>query len=87
MNDVAGVINSIFSKWSISADKTEWNISGEICSGNAIDTTTTIDDGTYNPFIKCDCSFNKKTTCRITALYTLSLSLSLSLNYFVYFLC
>ncbi|WJX31956.1 hypothetical protein P8452_20339 [Trifolium repens] len=64
----AGVINSIFSKWSISADKTEWNISGEICSGNAIDTTTTIDDGTYNPFIKCDCSFNKKTTCRITAL-------------------
>ncbi|KAK2387561.1 Leucine-rich repeat transmembrane protein kinase [Trifolium repens] len=64
----AGVINSIFSKWSISADKTEWNISGEICSGNAIDSTTTIDDGTYNPFIKCDCSFNKKTTCRITAL-------------------
>ncbi|GAU32798.1 hypothetical protein TSUD_152470 [Trifolium subterraneum] len=66
----AGAINSIFSKWRIldKVDNTQWNISGEICSGAAIDTTTTIDDGTYNPFIKCDCSFNKKTTCRITAL-------------------
>jgi hypothetical protein len=68
MNDVAGVINSIFSKWKKSADTTQWNISGEICSGNAIDSTTTIDDLTYNPFIKCDCSFNNKTICRITAL-------------------
>ncbi|GAU32800.1 hypothetical protein TSUD_152490 [Trifolium subterraneum] len=70
MNDVAGVINSIFRKWGIlnTVDKTQWNISGEICSGSAIDTTTTIDDGPHNPFIKCDCSFNNKTTCRITAL-------------------
>ncbi|GAU32793.1 hypothetical protein TSUD_152420 [Trifolium subterraneum] len=66
--DVAGVVNSIFSKWSISADKSTWNISGEICSGKAIDSTTTIGDVTHNPFIKCDCSFNNKTTCRITAL-------------------
>ncbi|GAU32796.1 hypothetical protein TSUD_152450 [Trifolium subterraneum] len=65
---ISGVINSIFTKWGISADKKQWNISGEICSGSAIDTTTTIDDKPHNPFIKCDCSFNNETTCRITAL-------------------
>ncbi|XP_019450589.1 PREDICTED: uncharacterized protein LOC109352863 [Lupinus angustifolius] len=64
----ARALNAIFSKWSISADKTKWNISGELCSGNAIDSSTTIDDNTFNPFIKCDCSFNNKTTCHITAL-------------------
>ncbi|KAK7257065.1 hypothetical protein RIF29_30764 [Crotalaria pallida] len=64
----ASALNAIFSKWGISADTRQWNISGEVCSGNAIDSTTTIDDTTYNPFIKCDCSFNSKTTCHITAL-------------------
>ncbi|CAJ2639459.1 unnamed protein product [Trifolium pratense] len=64
----AGVINSIFRKWRISADKSSWNISGEICSGKAIDTITSIGDNIYNPFIKCDCSFNNQTTCHITSL-------------------
>ncbi|KAK7257064.1 hypothetical protein RIF29_30763 [Crotalaria pallida] len=64
----ARALNAIFSKWSISADQTQWNISGEVCSGRAIDSTSTIDDNTYDPFIKCDCSFDNKTTCHITAL-------------------
>ncbi|KAF1896824.1 hypothetical protein Lal_00034525 [Lupinus albus] len=64
----ARALNAIFSKWGISADKRQWNISGELCTGNAIDSSTTIDDSTYNPFIKCDCSFSNKTTCHITAL-------------------
>jgi hypothetical protein len=67
--NVARVLNSIFSKWSIKADQTQWNISGELCSGRAIDDSAKIDDTAFDPFIKCDCSFNNKTTCRITALY------------------
>lgn len=66
--NVARVVNSIFSKWKISANQTQWNVTGDICSGGAIDSNTVIDDNTYNPFIKCDCSFNKNTTCRIIAL-------------------
>ncbi|CAJ2656994.1 unnamed protein product [Trifolium pratense] len=69
----ARVLNSIFSKWSIKADQTQWNISGELCSGRAIDSSAKIDDTTFDPFIKCDCSFNNKTTCRITALKVYSL--------------
>ncbi|KAK7317496.1 hypothetical protein RJT34_01782 [Clitoria ternatea] len=61
-------LNSIFSKWGISADSTQWNVSGEVCSGRAIDATTIIDDKTFNPFIKCDCSYNTSTICHITAL-------------------
>ncbi|KAK7313194.1 hypothetical protein VNO77_37694 [Canavalia gladiata] len=64
----ARALNSIFSKWDKSANPDHWNISGEVCSGRAIDSTTTIDDTTYNPFIKCDCSYNDSTICHITAL-------------------
>ncbi|KAJ7982029.1 putative LRR receptor-like kinase [Quillaja saponaria] len=60
-------LNSIFNKWEISAPSNQWNISGEPCSGLAIDDTK-IDDGSYNPFIKCDCSFQSSTICHITAL-------------------
>jgi len=72
--NVARVLNSIFSKWGISADTTLWNISGEVCSGRAIDDITAVE--AYNPFIKCDCSFGNGTTCHIIALY-----LSPSLNF------
>ncbi|XP_027353841.1 probable LRR receptor-like serine/threonine-protein kinase At1g56140 isoform X2 [Abrus precatorius] len=64
----ARALNSIFSTWDIEADTTQWNVSGDVCSGRAVDLTTTIDDGTYNPFIKCDCSYDNRTTCHITAL-------------------
>ncbi|KAG2679667.1 hypothetical protein I3760_11G061000 [Carya illinoinensis] len=63
----ARALNSIFQQWGISARSDQWNISGELCSGAAIDTTS-FDDGNYNPFIKCDCSYNSSSTCHITQL-------------------
>lgn len=68
-NVIAGrIVNSIFRKWGISASS-NWNISGELCSGAAIDTVTTFADGSFNPAIKCACG---NTTCRITQLYVIS---------------
>ncbi|KAH0909987.1 hypothetical protein HID58_033308 [Brassica napus] len=60
-------LNSIFAAWKIRASRA-WNTSGELCSGAAIDDNIFIDDKAYNPFIKCDCTFNSSTFCRITAL-------------------
>ncbi|KAG2276853.1 hypothetical protein Bca52824_059408 [Brassica carinata] len=60
-------LNSIFTAWKIRASR-EWNTSSELCSGVAIDDNIFIDDKAYNPFIKCDCTFNNSTICRITAL-------------------
>uniref|UniRef100_M4EPU2 non-specific serine/threonine protein kinase n=1 Tax=Brassica campestris TaxID=3711 RepID=M4EPU2_BRACM len=64
---VARALNSIFAAWRIPAPR-EWNISGELCSGAAMDDSVTIDDKAYNPLIKCDCTFNSSKICRITAL-------------------
>ncbi|XP_038686022.1 probable LRR receptor-like serine/threonine-protein kinase At1g56140 [Tripterygium wilfordii] len=65
----ARIVNSIFQRWGIKANQNQWNISGEPCSGDALDTASaTIDDGTHNPFIKCTCSFNNGSTCRVSAL-------------------
>ena len=61
-------LNSVFQKWGISTQTDQWNISGELCSGAAIDSTN-FDDPNLNPFIKCDCSFNYSSTCHITQLY------------------
>ncbi|KAL5061704.1 hypothetical protein RYX36_023441 [Vicia faba] len=69
----ARALNSIFSKWKIKADNTQWNISGELCSGKAIVSSISIEDQTYDPFIKCDCSYNNQTTCHITALKVYSM--------------
>ncbi|KAI4323201.1 hypothetical protein L6164_022827 [Bauhinia variegata] len=66
----ARALNSIFNKWGISASTVQsngWNVSGDVCSGTATDDTL-IDDTSYNPLIKCTCSFNNATTCRITKL-------------------
>ncbi|XP_022749398.1 probable LRR receptor-like serine/threonine-protein kinase At1g56130 isoform X3 [Durio zibethinus] len=64
----ARALNSIFQRWGISARQDQWNISGEPCSGAALDSDSTdIDNTDYNPFIKCDCSFNGS-TCHITRL-------------------
>ncbi|EFH70820.1 leucine-rich repeat family protein [Arabidopsis lyrata subsp. lyrata] len=62
----ARALNSIFATWKIQAPK-EWNISGELCSGAAINDVT-IDDKDHNPLIKCGCTFVNSTICRITAL-------------------
>ncbi|KAJ0080324.1 hypothetical protein Patl1_24245 [Pistacia atlantica] len=58
-------LNIIFEKWGISANQNHWNISGDPCSGAAIDDSIAIDADGYNPFIKCDCSYNKNTLCHI----------------------
>nr|XP_018461450.1 PREDICTED: probable LRR receptor-like serine/threonine-protein kinase At1g56130 [Raphanus sativus] len=65
--DEAEALNSIFAAWKIPAQK-EWNTSGDLCSGVAIDDKITIDDKDYNPLIKCNCNFVNSTICRITAL-------------------
>ncbi|XP_018452216.1 probable LRR receptor-like serine/threonine-protein kinase At1g56130 [Raphanus sativus] len=65
--DEARALNTIFATWKIRAPR-EWNISGELCSGAAIDDGVTIDSRAYNPLIKCDCNFVNSTICRITAL-------------------
>ncbi|KAM3684245.1 hypothetical protein ACJW31_11G029400 [Castanea mollissima] len=66
-------LNTIFQKWGISASSNQWNISGEPCSGAAIDSTS-FDDQNHNPFIKCDCSYNSNSTCHITQLKAYALN-------------
>ncbi|KAL2326865.1 hypothetical protein Fmac_020292 [Flemingia macrophylla] len=66
-------LNSIFNKWGLS-ESTLWNISGEPCSGVVIFDTTPI-DFQLSPFIKCDCSYNNRTTCHIIALKVYALNL------------
>ncbi|XP_038686021.1 probable LRR receptor-like serine/threonine-protein kinase At1g56140 [Tripterygium wilfordii] len=75
VND-ARIVNSMFQRWGKSADQTQWNISGELCSGDALDTASaTIDDQSHNPFIKCTCTFNNGSTCRISALKVYALDI------------
>ncbi|XP_058182595.1 probable LRR receptor-like serine/threonine-protein kinase At1g56140 isoform X3 [Rhododendron vialii] len=70
-------LNSVFSQWGLSPTYYQWNISGEPCSGAAIDTTaaTALDVtfGDYNPGIKCDCN---GTVCHITQLKVFALDVT-----------
>ncbi|XP_023520604.1 probable LRR receptor-like serine/threonine-protein kinase At1g56130 isoform X3 [Cucurbita pepo subsp. pepo] len=82
-------LNSIFRQWNISAKQNtsivgtgnpdlfeRWNISGNLCTGSAVDTRINIEDPKYNPFIKCNCSFNNASTCLITHLKVSSLDIA-----------
>ncbi|KAK9057098.1 hypothetical protein SSX86_024465 [Deinandra increscens subsp. villosa] len=63
----ARVINEIFSQWripEISVTSAGWNLSGELCSGTAVDNITF----NNNPFIKCDCNIPNISSCHITQL-------------------
>ncbi|KAL4554464.1 hypothetical protein LXL04_039294 [Taraxacum kok-saghyz] len=65
----ARVINSMFSQWRIpktAATNMGWNLTGDPCTGAAVDSTE-FNDGNYNPGIKCDCNF-PNFTCHVTAL-------------------
>ncbi|KMT05683.1 hypothetical protein BVRB_7g166910 [Beta vulgaris subsp. vulgaris] len=64
----ARALNSILQQWERPANTEQWNTTGDPCSGAAIDTSIVIDAPAYNPFIKCDCSYNDSTICHITAL-------------------
>ncbi|CAH1419858.1 unnamed protein product [Lactuca virosa] len=65
----ARVIHAMFSQWGIpesAATARGWNLSGDPCTGAAVDSTN-FNDGNYNPGIKCNCNF-PNSTCHITAL-------------------
>ncbi|KAF9587457.1 hypothetical protein IFM89_002638 [Coptis chinensis] len=69
--ETAKALNSIFQQWGISAPVASWNISGEPCSGTAIDSTDMDrEDSDVNyPGIKCNCSLTDgSSTCHITQL-------------------
>uniref|UniRef100_A0A0D9WEF9 non-specific serine/threonine protein kinase n=1 Tax=Leersia perrieri TaxID=77586 RepID=A0A0D9WEF9_9ORYZ len=53
-------------RWGLKAPS-EWNISGEPCSGVASDESNW-DNYPKDPAIKCDCSFNNNTICHIIKL-------------------
>ncbi|WCJ33595.1 Leucine-rich repeat transmembrane protein kinase [Euphorbia peplus] len=59
-------LNTMFEGWDLKAIDS-WNISGEPCSGTAIDLSE-FEVPANNPAIKCDCSFNNQTTCHIIKL-------------------
>ncbi|KAL3737440.1 hypothetical protein ACJRO7_026239 [Eucalyptus globulus] len=69
-----GYVNVVWSTWGLASQTPTWNISGEPCSGAAIDPSVSFDD--YNPFIICDCSFSNSTTCHITQLRVYALSVA-----------
>ncbi|KAL4627844.1 hypothetical protein ACB092_05G195000 [Castanea dentata] len=59
-------LNSIFQQWDTQAAAL-WNISGEPCSGAAVNGTD-FEDANNNPAITCDCSYGGGTICHITQL-------------------
>ncbi|XP_073058818.1 probable LRR receptor-like serine/threonine-protein kinase At1g56130 isoform X1 [Primulina eburnea] len=65
-------INSMFQRWKLSASN-QWNISGQLCSGVAIDATEIVN---FNPGIKCTCSFDNGATCHVTALRVYALDVA-----------
>ncbi|KAF3339673.1 LRR receptor-like serine/threonine-protein kinase [Carex littledalei] len=60
-------VNTILGRWGQSADL-NWNISGELCSGWAIDSTDLDFNLNFNPGIKCNCTYNSNKTCHIVTL-------------------
>ncbi|KAL6843150.1 hypothetical protein ACP4OV_026863 [Aristida adscensionis] len=66
-------LNTILGRWGLRASPA-WNISGEPCSGVAIDGTDVDNNPNINPAIKCDCTFNASTLCHITKLKVYALN-------------
>ncbi|RXH98774.1 hypothetical protein DVH24_011099 [Malus domestica] len=60
-------LNSIFEQWDTKAVQGQWNISGEPCSGSAINGTN-IESPDINPALVCNCSYDNNATCHITKL-------------------
>ncbi|KAK8971190.1 putative LRR receptor-like serine/threonine-protein kinase [Platanthera guangdongensis] len=56
-------VNTILERWGKKASGA-WNLSGDLCTGAAIDNTG-LDDPSFNPGIKCDCSSINDTLCHI----------------------
>ncbi|GMI77804.1 hypothetical protein like AT1G56130 [Hibiscus trionum] len=67
-------LNSIFQQWGIQASDS-WNISGEPCSGSAVNTSDPVFMNPSNsPAIRCECYFNNTTLCHITGLIVVALN-------------
>ncbi|CAN6545845.1 unnamed protein product [Malus baccata var. baccata] len=66
-------LNSIFEQWDTRAVARQWNISGEPCSGSAIDGTN-IESPDINPALVCNCSYDNFATCHITQLRVYALN-------------
>ncbi|XBJ03906.1 hypothetical protein VPH35_022949 [Triticum aestivum] len=63
----AAALNAVFAKLGQKASSS-WNISGNLCTGAAIDDTDIDNDPNFNPAIKCLCSTGNASLCRITRL-------------------
>ncbi|GLU14114.1 hypothetical protein SLE2022_307020 [Rubroshorea leprosula] len=64
---------SIFQQWDTQAVDS-WNISGEPCTGTALNQDWTVfEDPSNNPAVTCDCTSNNSTTCHITRLRAVAL--------------
>ncbi|CAN6683870.1 unnamed protein product [Malus baccata var. baccata] len=66
-------LNSIFEQWDTQAVAGLWNISGEPCSGSAINGTE-FESQNNNPAIVCDCTYDNNATCHITKLRVYALN-------------
>ncbi|XP_011022401.1 PREDICTED: probable LRR receptor-like serine/threonine-protein kinase At1g56140 isoform X2 [Populus euphratica] len=66
---MVSALNSLFEQWDTQAVGL-WNLSGEPCSGSAIEQTD-FEDPDNNPAIKCECT---QTTCHITQLRVYALN-------------
>ncbi|XP_058071853.1 probable LRR receptor-like serine/threonine-protein kinase At1g56130 isoform X7 [Magnolia sinica] len=62
--DEERALNAIFQYWGLSDTSDDWNISGDPCSGTAVDLSIRVS----NPGIKCDCQSNGGGTCHITVM-------------------
>uniref|UniRef100_A0A0E0L086 non-specific serine/threonine protein kinase n=1 Tax=Oryza punctata TaxID=4537 RepID=A0A0E0L086_ORYPU len=60
-------LNTILERWGKKASS-EWNISGEPCSGVASDQSNWDNFPNINPLIKCTCTDSNNTVCHITKL-------------------
>ncbi|XP_031270202.1 probable LRR receptor-like serine/threonine-protein kinase At1g56130 [Pistacia vera] len=58
-------LNAVFQEWGVQAPAGLWNISGEPCTGSAINGTKLED---HPVAITCNCSFNNNSTCHVTQL-------------------
>ncbi|KAK9227025.1 hypothetical protein WN943_012074 [Citrus x changshan-huyou] len=67
-------LNSILQQWDAPAVPL-WNISGEPCSGSALNATDSeFESPNNNPAIVCDCTFDNGATCHITKLRVYALN-------------
>ncbi|CAN6684633.1 unnamed protein product [Malus baccata var. baccata] len=66
-------LNSIFEQWDTQAAPGLWNISGEPCSGSAINDTE-FENTHNNAAIVCNCTYDNNATCHITKLSVYALN-------------